>query len=123
VPDGEVAYHCGTENIDPQSRKIYTNWARNRFLQYAMNPKETSPNMVTLGIELCFNGLEGEFTGETLEAAAELGAFLCREYRIPAENIGTHHQVVGWKECPLYWTKRPQEFESFRGRIKSLMQE
>jgi N-acetylmuramoyl-L-alanine amidase len=121
VPYDEVAYHCGTENIDPKSGKIYTDWARSRFPQYTMNPAGTSPNLATLGIELCFTGDHGEFTEATLEAAAESGANLCRKYRIPLDNIGTHNHVVGWKECPLYWTRRLDEFEKFVSRIASLI--
>jgi N-acetylmuramoyl-L-alanine amidase len=122
VPDDEVAYHCGTENIDPGSQKIYTDWARSFFPKYTMNPALTSPNLATIGIEMCFTGANGEFTDATLEAAEELGTSLCREHQIPPENIGTHHMVVGWKECPLYWTKRPDEFHKFKARIIERLQ-
>ena len=121
VPDDEVAYHCGTDKIDPKSGKIYTDWARNRFPKYTNNPATTSPNMVTLGIELCSDGAQGELSEATLKAAAELGASLCIKYGIPVENIGTHNHVVGWKECPLYWTRYPEKFEQFRLRIIDLI--
>jgi N-acetylmuramoyl-L-alanine amidase len=117
VPDDEVAYHCGTDNIDPVSQKVYTDWARSLFLKYTMNPAVTSPNLATIGIEMCFTGAEGEFTGATLEAAIELGVSLCHKYKISPVNIGTHHMVVGWKDCPLYWTKRPDEFQRFMEQI------
>ena len=123
VPDDEAAYHCGTENTDPKSQKIYTDWARQRFPRYTANPAGTSPNLVALGIELCFIGAQGEFTEATVNSAAELGAFLCAKYGIAVENIGTHHHVVGWKECPLYWAKYPAAFEDFRSRIASLTRE
>ena len=121
VPDHEAAYHCGTDNPDPSSKKVYTDWARKRFPNYAMNPEKTSPNLCTIGIELCFNGVNGEFTEPTLKAAAELGASLCDKYKIPFDNIGTHHHVVGWKECPIFWAKHPEEFDRFRNRITGLV--
>jgi N-acetylmuramoyl-L-alanine amidase len=121
APYDEVTYHCGTENTDPKSGKVYTDWARARFPGYTSNPAGKTPNLVTLGIELCFSGLNGEFTEATLEAAAEDGARLCRDYRIPYENIGTHYKVVGWKECPLCWARRPEEFEAFHRRIIALI--
>jgi N-acetylmuramoyl-L-alanine amidase len=121
IPDNEVAYHCGTENIDPKSQRIYSDWARERFPSHTNNPAVTSPNMITLGIELCFSGVNGEFTEATLASAAELGASLCVKYGIPINNVGTHHQVVGWKECPLFWAKRPEEFEKFKSRLANLI--
>lgn len=121
IPDDEVAYHCGTNKKDPASQRIYTEWARQRFPQNTLNPDRTSPNFCTIGIELCFDGAHGEFTEPSLSAAAELGALLCEMYRIPADNIGTHHQVVGWKECPVYWAKNPEEFDRFRLRIIGLL--
>ena len=117
VPDDEIAYHCGTENIDPGSQKIYTDWARSFFPKYTMNPTATSPNLATIGIEMCFTGQYGEFTETTLEAGIELGVRLCQKYQIPPENIGTHNLMVGWKECPLYWARRHDEFHKFKAQI------
>jgi N-acetylmuramoyl-L-alanine amidase len=82
-----------------------------------MNPAATSPNLATLGIEMCFTGECGEFTDATLEAATELGISLCLKHKIPPENIRTHSMVVGWKECPLYWARRHDEFYRFKHRI------
>lgn len=117
VPDDEIAYHCGTENIDPGSQKIYTDWARMVFPRHTMNPAVTSPNLATIGIEMCFTGANGEFTEHTLEAGIELDVKLCLKYQIFPENIGTHHMVVGWKDCPLYWAKRQNEFHKFKAEI------
>ena len=117
IPPNEVAYHCGTDNMDPGSNRVYTDWARGRFSKYTMNPTITSPNLATIGIEMCFTGHNGEFTDETLEAGIELGVLLCKKYKIPPENIGTHHMIIGWKECPLYWARKPDEFHKFKAAI------
>jgi N-acetylmuramoyl-L-alanine amidase len=121
IPDDDLAYHCGSSQIDPQSRRIYTDWARDVFGKYAQDPERNSPNNAALGIELCVLDIEGNFSPETLQAAAELTAHLCRTYQIPIERVGTHNLVVGWKECPLLWTRHPDKFEAFKREVSGLL--
>ena len=71
---------------------------------------------------MCFTGEYGEFTDATLEAGMELGDSLCLKHKIPPENIGTHNMVVGWKECPIYWVRRRDEFHKFKARIIERLQ-
>ena len=51
IPEDEVAYHCGTDKLDPASGKLYTDYARAVFGRYAT--QHNSPNNCTLSIELC----------------------------------------------------------------------
>jgi N-acetylmuramoyl-L-alanine amidase len=118
IPDDEVAYHCGSSQPDPGSGKIYTDWAREVFGAYASNPTGNSPNNASLGIELCAIDNKGNFTPDTLCAAAELAAFLRKVYQIPLERVGTHKMVVGWKDCPLLWTRQPELFEAFKKEVE-----
>jgi N-acetylmuramoyl-L-alanine amidase CwlA len=120
VPDDEVAYHCGSSKIDPDSKVIYTDWAREKFGKYANINKETtpskiftSPNYVTLGIELCTIDEKGNFRDATIHSAIELVASLLIKYNLTIKDIGTHKMVVGWKDCPLLWTKNNLLFEAF----------
>jgi N-acetylmuramoyl-L-alanine amidase len=119
VPDNEVAYHCGSTQKDTSSGRIYTDWARAKFGRYAENPDINSPNNCTIGIELCITDNQGNFTPETLGAAAELAAKLVKDNRLTIEEVGTHYKVVGWKECPLLWTKYPEKFEEFKQAVKN----
>lgn len=121
IPDTEVAYHCGSSQPDPASGKIYTDWARTVFGPFVADPAKDSPNNASLGIEMCVLDNEGAFDPRTVEAAAELTAALCRSYRIPPEHVGTHHMVVGWKDCPRLWTRRPELFEEFREKVKGMI--
>jgi N-acetylmuramoyl-L-alanine amidase len=118
VPDNEVAYHCGSSQADPVSRRIYTDWARSVFRAYAENPQNNSPNNVTIGIELCVTDNDGNFDPDTLKSAVELTARLCKTYQIPLERVGTHHMVVGWKDCPRLWTVHPEKFEEFKNEVR-----
>jgi N-acetylmuramoyl-L-alanine amidase len=121
IPDDDVAYHCGSSLPDPGSKRIYTDWARKVFGPYAENPDTHSPNEAAIGIEMCAVDDEGNFSPETLRAAAELTACLCGTYRIPLECVGTHKLVVGWKDCPLLWAKHPEKFDDFKKEVSALL--
>jgi N-acetylmuramoyl-L-alanine amidase len=120
VPDCEVAYHCGSEKVDPYSGRIYTDWARQKFGYYANDPVKISPNFCTLGIELCID-VNGNFTPESLKAAVGLVAKLVEENNLTADDIELHKQVVGWKDCPLPWVIRPELFDEFKDRVINKM--
>lgn len=120
VPEYEIAYHTGSSQKDPQSKKVYTNEARARFGRYAS--ETNSPNNCTIGIELCPTDNAGNFSDATITAAAELCADICARYKLPASALTTHHNIVGWKDCPKLWTARPALFEAFRATVADLMQ-
>jgi N-acetylmuramoyl-L-alanine amidase len=121
MPDSEVAYHCGSSQPDPKSGRIYTDWARAKFGVYAERPDSNSPNNCTIGIELCVVDIRGNYTPETLRAARDLVAKLILKNRLTIDDIGTHHLVVGWKDCPLLWTEHPEQFDTFRQTVKEGM--
>jgi N-acetylmuramoyl-L-alanine amidase len=118
VPDKEVAYHCGSSQKDPASGRIYTDWARAKLGRFAENPAINSPNNCTLGIELCTIDAKGNFAPETLVSAIELVAKLLKDNGLAVDDVGTHHLVVGWKDCPRLWTKHPERFDDFRQAVK-----
>lgn len=112
VPENEVAYHCGSSDKDPASGKVYTDEARARFGYYAS--ESNSPNNCTIGVELCPKDATGNFTNATINAAVDLCADICRRYELPVQAITTHHNIVGWKDCPKLWTEKPQLLIAFR---------
>ena len=114
IPTNEIAYHVGSSQADPKSGQIYTDYAREKYGKYAQNPKTTSPNFCTIGIELCPTDDDGNFTEATINSAIELCAYLCRKTNLTPDDITTHHDIVGWKDCPRLWTKRPELLEAFR---------
>ena len=111
VPEYEIAYHCGSSQPDPKSGEIYTDEARRRFGRYA-NPSN-SPNNCTLGVELCPVDGAGNFSDATINSAIDLCADICRRYNLDAADLITHHDVVGWKDCPKLWTAKPALFQAF----------
>jgi len=124
IPDNEKAYHVGSSTIDPLSKKVYTDKAREIFGQYASNPETMSPNRCSIGIEMCIIDGKGHYSDETYNASVELIATLCKKYDLdPLTKVITHHDVVGWKDCPLYFVNNPDEFEIFKQKIKDKMDE
>ncbi len=117
MPEEERAYHCGTSRKDPISGFIYTEKARVKFGKYAAFPDKASPNSCTIGIEMC-HGKDGVFTAATIGAATALCADICKRYKLTEQDILTHNEVVGWKECPLLWTKRPAFFIAFKEDVR-----
>lgn len=117
IPDEEVAYHCGSSQKDPESGQIYTNYARKKFGHYAVHWQTTSPNYCTLGIELCPTDYDGNFTEKTINAAIDLCAYLCKRHNLAADDITTHHDIVGWKDCPRLWTRNPELLDAFRASV------
>ena len=121
IPTEEVAYHCGSSQKDPASNKIYTDYARKKFKQYAENYQTNSPNYCTIGIELCPTDNEGHFTNSTIDTAVALCAQLCRQFNLKADDITTHHAIVGWKDCPRLWVRQPELLNAFRASVSSYM--
>jgi N-acetylmuramoyl-L-alanine amidase len=121
IPDNEVAYHCGSSQKDPASGKIYTDWAREKLGGFAENPAVNSPNNCAIGIELCTTDADGSFTPETISAAVEIVAKLLKGNGLAIDDIGTHNLVVGWKDCPRLWTRRPELFDAFKQAVKGRM--
>jgi len=119
IPDDEKAYHVGSTIKDPKSGLIYTDLARASFGAYASKPLIMSPNSCTIGIEMC-HGPMGEISAQTYSAALNLCLSLMKKYNLTVTSIFTHKDVVGWKECPLLWTKEPQRFVSFKLDLRRL---
>ena len=120
VPEYEVAYHTGSSQPDPASGRVYTDEARQRFGKYAS--ETNSPNNCTIGIELCPIDEAGNFTDATINSAVELCADICKRYGLSANEITTHHNIVGWKDCPRLWTNKPHLLDAFRFSVADKMQ-
>jgi N-acetylmuramoyl-L-alanine amidase len=118
IPESEIAFHVGSDQIDPASGKIYTDWARAKFGEHATHPDIMSPNACTLGIEMCPLDAEGNFASATLNAAVELARDICSRLGLnPLADIATHNMVVGWKDCPRLWVNHPENLTEFRAAV------
>jgi len=129
LPENEVGYHIGSSTIDPKSGRIYTDKARILLGPQAFTGRTSSgffitPNYYSIGIEMShLNNDPGDFSEPTLQAASELCADILKRYKKPVDIITTHHEMVGWKDCPRLWTNRPELFEKFKEQIKRKLEE
>ena len=116
IPESEVAFHVGSEQVDPASGKIYTDWARIHFGESFCQPAPSiGPNLCTLGIEMEPLDAAGNFSEQTLAAARELAHDICQRLGLnPSADIATHNMVVGWKDCPRLWVNHPELLMAFR---------
>ncbi len=122
IPEDEIAYHCGSSQKDPESGRIYTDEARERFGQYAILCSTLSPNLCTIGIELCPTDASGHFSDATITSAMKLCADILLRYGLTEKDITTHHDVVGWKDCPRLWTEHPVLFKAFCDSVFVVME-
>ena len=108
IPEDEIAYHCGS--------KTYTDFAKSKFGKFC--DKGYSPNLCTIGIEMCHPTESGEFTKQTEESASELCAEICFRYALyPTDDIVRHYDIVGWKDCPRWYVRNPAYFEEFKDSV------
>jgi N-acetylmuramoyl-L-alanine amidase len=104
IPENEKAYHCGA--------KVYTQAAQDFFGDYCRNPN-SSPNRVTIGIELTHPQDDGKPTPTTIDVARELVRDLCRRYGLdPRKQVFRHYDITG-KDCPRWFVANPEDWNAF----------
>ena len=104
LPDEEMAYHVGS--------KTYTK----RGLEISKYPNDSS-----IGIEMCPINIEGEFTESTWDSTVKLTALLLTTYQLNVEDIVTHMDVVGWKDCPRWFKTFPEELDRFKSEVQDMI--
>ncbi len=97
LPNSELAYHVGSN--------VYTASALRNLSSY--------PNNCTIGIEMTHPDWTGKPDATTYKTTVELAASLLKTYGLKSENLWTHHQVVGWKDCHRYYTNNPSAWVQF----------
>ncbi len=85
---------------------------------YASNNR----NADTIAIECCHPSEDGKFSGATYQALVNLCAALCKTYGLePTKDIIRHYDVTG-KECPIYFVKNTDAWETFKFDVHCRMQ-
>lgn len=102
LPEDEIAYHAGS----------------NTYTQECKDRLAGSPNYHTLGIETCHPSTDGHFNEATIDSLIKLSADICKRYDLnPLTDLWTHKEVVGWKDCPLWFVKNPVEWQNFKKKV------
>jgi len=130
LPEDEIGYHIGSSQIDPKSKRVYTDKARALFANTdAFSGKRIrpdgpfiTPNFYAVGIEMShLNMTPGDFSEATLQSAVELCADILVRHGKPVDIVTTHHEIVGWKDCPRLWANNPALFEEFKRRVSQYL--
>lgn len=122
IPEREVAYSIGNgQHLSKFTGHYYTGYATAVFGQEIITNLGT-PNNHQISIELCHIDWDGTFTDATLESAAELVAGILDRHYLSALKITTHHNIVGYKDCPKLWVDHPELFQEFVETVQSIME-
>lgn len=104
----ELAFHCGGEYAK-MVRSLFPWWSTTNEDKYH------TPNMVTIGVELCVEA-DGKFHHDTVERATELGTWLTRVFGIHAAHHYRHYDITG-KLCPKPWVEDEDAWFEFHSEI------
>ena len=81
-------------------------------------------NPAYIQFEICEDGLKDEkYFTEVFDAAAEYCAYLCKEFKLPIENIVSHYEAhlkgygVGHKDCDHWLAKFGKTMNDFRNDV------
>lgn len=85
---------------------------------YASNGRNTD----TISIECCHPDETGKFYDSTYESLVKLCAYLCREFRLEADDVIRHYDVTG-KICPKYFVDNPDAWEQFHEDVAEAIKE
>lgn len=73
-------------------------------------------NCDTISIEVCHKKSDGKFSSEAYASVVKLTAWLCEETELSEKDVIRHHDITG-KECPLYYVKHADEWETMKADI------
>ncbi len=76
-----------------------------------------SRNRDTISVEVCHPDESGAFTPATYAALVKLTAWLCDLGGLEETAVIRHYDITG-KECPRYYVRHPQAWESFRQDVR-----
>lgn len=69
-------------------------------------------NRDTISIEVCHPDEGGKFSDKSYAATVRLTAWLCQQTGLDASQVIRHYDATG-KECPLYYVKNPDAWQTF----------
>jgi N-acetylmuramoyl-L-alanine amidase len=103
IPEDEKAYHCGAVQ--------YSDKAIAFFVDYTSI--HSSPNRVSIGVEMCHPDFTGQPNPNTLLTTLELVGDLCARYSLdPETNVFRHFDITG-KNCPKWFVNNPNKWQDF----------
>jgi N-acetylmuramoyl-L-alanine amidase len=103
IPEDEKAFHCGGVFYSAAAKAFFGNYCA----------PDSSPNRVTIGVELCHPDWTGMPTDATRSGALELVRDLCDRYLVnPCRAVFRHFDITG-KDCPRHFVAHPEDWADF----------
>ncbi len=120
----EEAYQVGSSLPYKQgSKQIYTPIAWEKLNTNSNKNIKPYPNNCTIGVECSHLDWDGNMTPETVDTLFHWCLDRCKEFNLTADDIYLHQEIVGWKQCHMYYVKNPQEWIKFKQRVRDKLNE
>lgn len=109
IPLNEVAYHANDT------------YERNKDGSAYRGVKEIAPNAnyYTIGIEMCVEK-DRTISPKTIDRTVKVAAELCKIYKLTENDIVRHYDV-SHKPCPKPFVDHPEQFESFKTMVHTIL--
>jgi len=121
IPYDEEAYQVGSSLPYMEgSSQIYTPIAWEKLNTYASNVKPY-PNNCTVGVECTHLDWNGTMTPETYETLMFWCVDRLMEHNLTIGDLYLHQEIVGWKQCHLWFINNPNEWISFKQDVDFIM--
>jgi N-acetylmuramoyl-L-alanine amidase CwlA len=105
LPDNEMGYHVGS----------------NTYTSSALRELGSYPNGTSIGIECTHVDWNGKMTEATRKALIELTAELCKKHGLTANDVWTHQEVVGWKDCHRWYVNNVSDYTVDKGAVGRIL--
>jgi N-acetylmuramoyl-L-alanine amidase len=107
IPESEKAFHCGGAFYSTEAKVFFGGYCS----------PYSSPNRVTIGVELCHPDWTGKPTEPTRAGALELVRDLCTRYSLDPRRAVFRHFDITEKDCPRWYVAHVDEWARFVAEI------
>lgn len=102
VPENEITYNCGSAT----------------YTERCIAELGYTPNYCTYSIECTHIDWKGTMTVETYDSLVQRCIDLCIKFKLNAYNLWLHKDVVGWKDCHLWFVNNPNEWTKLKDTVQ-----
>jgi N-acetylmuramoyl-L-alanine amidase len=121
LPYDEMAYQVGSSQpYAPGTNQIYTPKAWEKLNTHASNV-QPYPNNCTIGVECTHIDWDGTMTNETFETLLIWCVENLMKYNLTVDDLYLHKEIVGWKDCHMWFVKNPDKWDAFKRDVDFIM--
>ncbi len=118
LPYDELSYQVGTtQPYKAGSTQIYTPLVWEKLNTNPNKNIQPYPNNCTIGIECTHLNWDGLMTPDTYETLLDWCVEKIKEFKLTVDDLYLHKEVVGWKDCHMWFVKNPSEWDLFKQKV------